>query len=152
MIEEISKNIWEQHKLGYWIVIPTNGTVKRNWEAVMGRGLAAQAKSLYPKLPTELGKKLSTFGNNLFGFEEYKLFTFPVKHEWHQKADPALIKQSCKQLQACVYAYTGKNFWDVYIPRVGCGNGGLTWSFVKSILGSNLNENKFVVCSITEEV
>ena len=39
-MKEVKGDIWNFYNKGYWIVIPTNGTVKRNGEAVMGRGVA----------------------------------------------------------------------------------------------------------------
>jgi hypothetical protein len=41
------------------ILIPTNGFVTKKGEAVMGRGVAFQAKSRYPEIVTRLGKLLT---------------------------------------------------------------------------------------------
>jgi len=45
-MEIIKGDIWNLHKVG-WIIIPTNGFVKKNGENVMGRGLAKQVKDKY---------------------------------------------------------------------------------------------------------
>lgn len=50
-MKEVYGDIWEYHKQGYWIVITTNGFVKKNGCAVMGRGVAKQAVTKYPSLP-----------------------------------------------------------------------------------------------------
>lgn len=58
-MKEVKGDIWkvaaENHD---WIVIPTNGFVKVNGKAVMGRGLAYQAMEKYPELPAELGGRI----------------------------------------------------------------------------------------------
>lgn len=38
MREINGSNIWDFYNKGFWIAITTNGTVKKNGEAVMGRG------------------------------------------------------------------------------------------------------------------
>jgi len=45
------------------IVITTNGYVKANGEAVMGRGCALTAQQMFPDLPELLGSKLTNHGN-----------------------------------------------------------------------------------------
>jgi len=50
-MQEITGDIWEQHKLGRWIVITTNGAIKNDGSCVMGRGVAKQAADKYPELP-----------------------------------------------------------------------------------------------------
>lgn len=57
-MKEVTGNIWDYHEKGYWIVITTNGTVKANGEAVMGRGVALQAKRKYQGLPWRLGQEI----------------------------------------------------------------------------------------------
>lgn len=69
---------------------------------------------------------------------------FPVKHNWFEKADPALIRQSAYEL--CVLA--GKMGWqEVRMPRPGCGNGGLDWGYVKPTI-EPLLDDRFVVVQL----
>lgn len=139
-MKEIKGNIWDFHDKGNWIVITTNGTVKANGEAVMGRGVALQAKQRFPKLPQYLGMCLSTYGNNVTHLDDpYHMISFPVKHNWWEKADLALIEESAKIL-AKVTREDGK----VYMVRPGCGNGGLNWKDVKPILEKYL-DNRFII-------
>ena len=146
MINELNGDIWKQHELGYWIVIPTNGYVKTNGQAVMGRGLAREAAMKFSTLPKKLGFKLKRSGNHVHTFPEIRVFTFPVKHTWDQPADLDLIEQSCEELEGIVYEYAGARLlWDVYMPRVGCGNGKLYWRDVKPVLERTLNNDKFVI-------
>jgi len=144
---EVKGDIWKLWEGGHFIVIPTNGFVKNNGEAVMGRGLAYDAKIKFPKLPYELGELLKKYGNDVFIFRDYRIFTFPVKHKWDEKADIELIKFSAIGLRNLValWVRSKKLVPPVYIPRVGCGNGRLDWKDVKPILESCLDENFQVV-------
>ena len=135
-MKEIEGNIWKFYP-EYEIVIPTNGTVKRDGSCVMGRGLALQAKKRFPELPFDVGNYILKFGNNTHRFAKYSIITFPVKHSWHEKADLNLIKESARKLVIMVS-------WEVYLPEVGCGNGGRIWEEVKPIL-SELPDNFTVV-------
>ena len=144
-IKEIKGDLWEYYKQGFWIVIPTNGFVKNNGEAVMGRGLALQAKRRFPDLPAELGKRIKEYGNVVFTFYNYHVITFPVKHLWWNKAIIKLIKKSCISLRE-IFRYNPTGIpTPVYLPRVGCGNGKLDWKDVKPILEKYLDD-RFIVC------
>jgi hypothetical protein len=133
-MKEIIVNLWDFHKDGNWIVIPTNGEVNKDGLAVMGKGLALEAKNKFPRLTTELGVQISYFGNRLFAFDKFKIITFPTKYSWRDKSDICLIAVSASQLKD--YVDESTNEWinekvtfktPVYLPRVGCGNGGLDW-------------------------
>jgi hypothetical protein len=62
-MREITGNLWDYHDDGWWIAITTNGFIRRDGTAVMGRGCAAQAAKRYPALPRRLGTRLQTDGN-----------------------------------------------------------------------------------------
>jgi hypothetical protein len=130
-----------------WIVIPTNGFVKKNGECVMGKGIALQAKEKFPDLPKELGDRIKEFGNRVFTFWKYHIITFPVKHNWWERADLGLIEDSTKELQE-IFKYNLSGIkTPVYLPRVGCGNGKLDWTKVKPILEKYLDD-RFIVTDI----
>jgi len=57
-MQEINGNIWEQYDLGRWIVITTNGEVRKDGACVMGRGIAKQAADKFPDLPYTLGSTI----------------------------------------------------------------------------------------------
>ena len=141
---EVHGDIWDFYKQGYWIVIPTNSFVKSNGECVMGAGLAFDAKDRFPKLPKELGDRLNAYGNEVFTFWNYKVITFPVKRWWWEKASLELIEKSSKSMQT-IFKYNLAGIrTPVYIPKVGCGNGKLSWESVKPILEKYLDD-RFVV-------
>ena len=139
-MEEVTGDIWKVE--GDWIVIPTNGFVKTNGECVMGRGLAYQAKSKFTQLPLELGSHIKMMGNKVGVFSQYRLLSFPVKHNWWEQADLSLIEESCSYLAwtACFLRASV-----VLVPRVGCGNGQLDWKDVRPVLNKYLGPSFVLV-------
>lgn len=130
--------------------ITTNGTVKANGEAVMGRGCAAEAKARIPGLARSLGNYLKEHGNRVMAhatrgaggiFYHPQLVFFPVKHQWFEHADLALIRRSAEQLSDMV---TGTDYVAV-LPRPGCGNGHLRWEDVKPVIAPILPDNIWVI-------
>jgi hypothetical protein len=84
-----------------------------------------------------LGEMLQRHGNRVYFFEReqlnarFGLFTFPVKHQWMETADLALIATSVEAfgrqlLTSATYV----------MPRPGCGNGGLRWAEVRPIVAA----------------
>lgn len=133
MLNEKTGNIWTAHDPSY-LMITTNGFVKNNGKAVMGRGIAREAALNYTKLPGELGICIKEMGNVPFLFEEYKLITFPVKHHWAEAADLKLIEQSAFFLQRKFNLLPRFDNATFEVPRPGCGNGQLAWDDVKPIM------------------
>lgn len=153
-------DIWDFQLRYDAIAITTNGFVKKNGEAVMGRGVALEAAKKYPEFPKHLGQILKEFGNNVwpFSFDQWNgeeayediIFSFPVKPEygprgepgWRSKADIGLIKRSAEQL---VQYMDEIHFARIVIPRPGCGNGGLKWEDVKPVIQPILDDRFTVV-------
>jgi hypothetical protein len=117
-----------------WRIITTNGFVKKNGEAVMGRGTAWQAKTRYPELARRFGEFLNNRGNHVGIFEDIKLLTMPTKHHWIDDSDLLLIERSCVELASLPYQET------FVLPTPGCGNGKLLWSEVKLIIEPILDD------------
>jgi hypothetical protein len=129
-------------------VITTNGTVKKNGECVMGRGCAAEAKTKFPELPALLGDWLRSKGNIPVNFKfstcDFNLWTFPVKHNWYERADIALIAQSAKYF-ADYFSHPELSEERIVLPRPGCGNGGLRWEDVRPVLEPILDDRFHVI-------
>jgi hypothetical protein len=128
------------------IFITTNGTVKKNGEAVMGRGCALEAKKKYSGIEFDLGRHIKKFGNRVTrlvnGYDENPhILSFPVKHNWWEVADLDLIARSCIQAQEMMDHFAGPNDF-IALPRPGCGNGQLEWEDVKPICEKFL-DNRF---------
>lgn len=143
-MKETVGNIWDYHDKGEWIVITTNGSIRKDGACVMGRGIALQAKQRYPKLPFGLGKLLADedYGNYNYAFSQYRIITFPVKLKWYQKASLPLIHNSTVGLLRKIMELRLEN---VYMVRPGCGNGGLDWTDVKPILEEYLDDRFIIV-------
>jgi len=129
-----------------FLCITTNGTVKKNGEAVMGRGCAKELATMVPNFPKLFGAGLQLNGNHVMLFQpflHYWIITFPVKHHWHEKADIKLIKKSCLEL---VDLMQKNSMNKVYLPRPGCGNGHLDWDKdVKPVIKDLLPDNVIIV-------
>lgn len=154
-------NIFEEAKIldpyeEKTIVITTNGIVKNNGQAVMGRGIAKYAADnlllknfseldlLYPDssflpdmdIQTILGKLLTEKGNHAYFLGHwydketkaiFGIITMPTKNHWKDPSDLNLIKRSCEEMMTLA---TANNLDNVYLPAPGCSNGWLSWDDV----------------------
>jgi len=147
------RDIWEIFAdiiLEEAICIPTNGYVKSNGQAVMGRGVAKQATRRIPGIQKILGKAIVQNGN-IVQVVYPGVIAFPTKPAfgvcaldksnvvshwrdnaksgqgvpgWAMLSDLALISASLDQLEELQQE---KGWGRVYLPRPGCGAGGLDW-------------------------
>ena len=99
-MKESIGNIWDNHfwtskEYSNWIVIPTNGNINSSGNAVMGRGLAKEAKDRFPLIPKKLGLCMKEKGAlNVYSFSNERLVAFPTKEEYWQHSKVTLIKQN----------------------------------------------------------
>jgi hypothetical protein len=139
-VVEITGNLWDQE--ADIICITTNGFVKNNGKAVMGRGVAKEATERVKGIQTMLGTCIKKYGNAVCPITQYNyekdgeeqtriICSFPTKHNWWEDSDLELIRRSAEQLALVVEAY---QLDSVVVPRPGCGNGNLTWEEVSVIL------------------
>lgn len=148
-------NLW--HWDADYRCITTNGYVKKNGEAVMGRGCAREAAKKWPELPEILGDMLRSDGNHVhelgYGIDRngkyvscaWEVLSFPVKHHWRDKASLELIERSAQELVEFVDGHDDDWDIDVVLPRPGCGNGQLAWEQVKPILEPILDDRFQVI-------
>lgn len=130
------------------ICLTTNGFVKKNGCCVMGAGNARQARDKFKGIDKKLGNLIKENGNIVqIVWEVGSTFvlSFPVKHNWWEKADVDLVESSTKQL----VELTDRMGWKkVILPRPGCHNGKLKWlSEVKPILRKYL-DNRFYIINL----
>jgi hypothetical protein len=146
-VREVVGDIWEAHALGHWVVVTTNGVVRKDGACVMGRGVAKEAAQRFPWLPVHLGDRIRDAGNHVHCFSAARLFTFPVKHRWNEPADPTLIARSAGELRDFVADLGGLKRAPemVCLVRPGCGNGRLRWEDVKPLLSPILDDDRFIV-------
>ncbi len=153
MYKEIKANIWDFEDDVK--VITTNGIVKRDGTAVMGKGLALQASNNFPMLSTYLGEYINLHknendnGNRCYYFPNMKIITFPTKHNWRENSDYNLI---CKSMRELYNLYINYNINKIIFPHVGCSNGGLLWKNVKERIESILNSNNIEFIVVEQKV
>jgi hypothetical protein len=121
--------------------ITTNGALRFNGYAIMGKGMAVEAKHRYPKIEATLGRLIQKYGNHTFKLGN-GLISFPTKRHWREDSDIGLIKRSAQELVVLLKDDPAKR---VLLTRPGCGNGNLQWSEVKSYIQNILSEDKFIV-------
>lgn len=133
---EITGNIWDYYCVpDKTICITTNGFLKKNGEAVCGRGVAFQATQKIPGFAKMLGEYIKHYGNAP-GYlrtepDEYGVFIFPTKHNWWEKSSIDLILAGAHVL----FEYASRASDCEYIlPRPGCSNGKLLWEDVKPVI------------------
>lgn len=143
-MQEIYGDIWEQHKLGRWAVITTNGDTRKDGACVMGRGVAKQAADKFPNLPFKLGEALRTGGNKVHIFDYLHIITLPVKYHWKAQADLDLIEKSLQQLVAWANIPPRKH-GKFYMVRPGCDNGKRDWETEVKPLCEKYLDDRFVI-------
>lgn len=126
----VKGDLWEYQTAigGEWVVIPTNMTIKKNGNAVLGRGVAKQALDKYPLLDMWYGNILKMHQEKVgedhyIGFAiDYTLglIMFPVKDYWSEKAQMDILKWSFKQLRLFLLLNPNQK---VVMPVVGIGFG-----------------------------
>lgn len=149
-MNEVWGNLWTCSGVK---VIPTNGIAfdvkEGRTKAVMGAGVALQARQRFPGIEYDLGRLLKTHGNRVHVIqrgavwdESTTIITFPTKHHFHDQSDIALIERSARQLVEVVDEY---GFPKVVLPRPGCGLGGLKWKQVCPVIERHLDGRFWVV-------
>jgi hypothetical protein len=147
MIEHHGDLFEHLHTVGHIIGLSTNGTIKRDGRGVMGRGCALEAALRYPILPLVLGQHLKHNGNVpgwlevLTNASPTRIVCLPVKHQWYQKADIDLIIMSIQWLDEQAKSHKEVTF---HVPRLGCGNGRLSWLLQVRHLMASLPDNCMV--------
>lgn len=145
-LREMTGDIFELFETGKYdaICITTNGEVKKNGEAVMGRGIALTAKSKFKGIERRLANRLNLHGNHVYvlGLTKHgRVLSFPTKRRWRDSSHIDLIVSSAKQL---VEKADEHNMKQVLLTRPGCGNGNLNWSTVKQELVS-IFDDRFII-------
>lgn len=111
-----------------------------NCVGVMGKGLALQFKQRFPQNFKTYKKECDAsnvkIGQMLIhdnGFIETPRFiiNFPTKQHWRSASKIEYIEAGLKDLKECIKKNGIKS---IVIPPLGCGNGGLNWKDVRSLI------------------
>lgn len=124
--------------------ITTNGALRFNGRAIMGAGIALQARSRYPELEVTLGNLIHAHGNHVH-LLDHNLISFPTKVHWNRNSDLDLIMHSARELVALVNTLPDAR--RVLLTRPGCGMGKLQWDVVKTAI-TNILDDRFIVVSL----
>lgn len=161
----LKANIVDLHQNGKVVCVTTNGYVKKNGQAVMGRGNALAMAKEYPVLPVNLAAHIIKNGNNV-GPILKRIIAFPVKPitgtfdqvldkirymykpgqtipGYHCKANIEIIERGINQLNDFIIKF---NLQEVFLPLPGCSNGELTLEQVQPILEKG--NSKIIYCSL----
>lgn len=107
-----------------------------NCEGYMGKGIAYQFKLKYPNNNKDYVKACKTkslvIGKLHYFLEDNKvIINFPTKDKWRQKSKIEYITSGLDELLKILPQLKIKS---IAIPPLGCGNGGLEWKNIKTIL------------------
>lgn len=141
-------NFLDVYNEGYTVCVTTNGFVKKDNKCVMGAGVAKIIRDNVKGLDLKLGRKLIDTGENIpFWFPEERIISFPVKHNWWEKADLELIRKSCQHLVNLFDQLADTKQGIIFLPIPGIGNGQLKKEEVLPILESELSsiDNKVIL-------
>ncbi|NBQ70714.1 MAG: hypothetical protein EBU46_18540 [Nitrosomonadaceae bacterium] len=145
-------DLWQKHQEGYHICIPVNKETKSDLTAVMGAGLANEARLIFPELPKLLGEAIRRDSHStglFFRLPAYRLIMLGTKRNWRDPSDLESIRRSCERMAAAIGKPGANSLIDpaqypVYLPKLGCGCGKLKWTDVAPVMQRALNDN-FVV-------
>lgn len=110
-----------------------------NTVGIMGAGIALQFKEQYPemfqKYQTLCKKKLLDIGKLYLwkstDTSSKEILLFPTKNHWLNLSELKWIEAG---LQKFVENYERLNIKSIAFPKLGCGNGGLSWHDVKPVM------------------
>lgn len=129
------------------VCVTTNGVVKRNGFAVMGKGIAKEANERF-HCSGRLGVLLTQSGNHVYDLgavtttgPAYRLIAYPTKNDWKNDSIPALVKQSAHELVALC---DRMGIQTCYLPPVGCGVGHLDWNGLVRPMLERILDDRFI--------
>ncbi|MGN0243994.1 MAG: macro domain-containing protein [Lachnospiraceae bacterium] len=134
MIEYIEGNIFNSPAQ---VIVNTVNTV-----GVMGKGLALSFKKRYPQMfeayKRACDKHQLTIGKlMLYYAPDHWILMFPTKENWR---NPSKLEYLEAGLHKFVNTYAEKGVTSIAFPKLGCGNGELSWSDVKPVMERYLKQ------------
>ncbi len=117
-----------------------------NTQGIMGKGIALMFKDRFPenfeayadackKHEVRIGEMFVTKSDELFG--PRWIINFPTKTHWRVNTRLEWIEEGLKDL---VRVIEQNQIRSIAIPPLGCGNGGLDWGVVRSLIVTALGE------------
>lgn len=151
-----------EFKIGNLLEADTEALVNTvNTVGVMGKGIALQFKERFPhnfKVYADACKRklmkpgtMLTVKEHTFNGDQW-IINFPTKTEWFKKSQYSFIEEGLKDLARVIEE---KKIKSIAIPPLGCGNGGLKWDKVKSLMEQylgNLTDVEIIIFEPNEAV
>lgn len=129
-----------------------------NCEGYMGKGIAYQFKLKYPENNKEYVRQCKNGSFKIGSILDYKesgkvIINFPTKDMWRRKSEYIFIEKGLTTFIERISEFKASSF---SFPPLGCGNGGLEWDKVKSILVDYLtplqNDYDFVLYEPSNDI
>ena len=154
-MKEIVGNVWDVLDENSAVCILTNNTVIQNYNpmtmthyvsTVMGGGIAREAAERNPGLKNLCGQAILD-GNYSLGKDAQtgaEMLRFPTKDQVQFGSEMKIIAGSLNMLEEYINKNPDKK---IYLPRPGCGLGGLDWEDVKELCEHYLSkfDNIYIV-------
>lgn len=163
-MREARGDIWQLVGAREAVVVTINGDLTKEGRLVMGAGIALEAKQHVKGIDRVWGDQVARHGLQAFGLvpghylPRWDIYALPTKHHWREKADPDLIVKSAKELVVMVNQELKMDefymrdhpdlqplYPNIWMPRPGCGYGGLRWEDVKPLLDPILDDRYVAV-------
>lgn len=143
-MQEIKGNLFDPAYAGSIKCVTTNAKIKANGNAVMGAGLALAVAEAYPEVSKTLADHLVA-GHNTPVYLGHNWVSFPTKDDWKDPSTIELIVASANHIVMAADRNSDIPTWQkIYLPRVGCGLGGLAWADVHAKL-DQLFDDRFTI-------
>lgn len=149
--QERQADLWAGMLVGNAVAITTNGIVKQDGSAVMGKGTALQAKLRFPGIEHRLGREIATLGNHCIALpmgmcvgnsSEWHIVSFPTKDHWRNPSKLDLIERSAQEIVKLADIHQWN---EIFMPRPGTANGGLEWMEVVMSGALDVLDERFIV-------
>ena len=135
-------NLWDASKDGHFIIVPINWTYNRKGNAVMGRGVAAQAAKFNPDLPGRLGRYIMNQPTMPEVTFYRDLILVPVKKHWKDAASTTFIDKSLRELTEAKTCVPDEEW---YLPLLGAGFGEIEPLTALTLMASILISDKYIL-------
>jgi O-acetyl-ADP-ribose deacetylase (regulator of RNase III) len=111
-----------------------------NCVGVMGKGVALEFKNRYPAMFSDYqarcqSGKLQPGVPYLWENDRVQVLNFPTKRDWR---NPSRLEDIADGLRYLANHYDELGIQSIAMPALGCGNGGLNWATVKSLIETHL--------------
>ncbi|WP_411843809.1 macro domain-containing protein [Salinicoccus sp. HZC-1] len=141
-----------EYKTGNLLEDPSEALINTvNTVGVMGKGIALQFKQAYPDMFREYQRacrndevvtgRMHVVSTNALVGPKY-IINFPTKRHWKEKSKMSYITEGLKDLKQVV---EDLGIQSIAVPPLGCGNGGLEWKDVRSMIEETFGESSIRV-------